>query len=41
MPASCGLKNEQIDDWNDKQIEFQKDLDELGTAITDFFVHEE
>ncbi len=31
-------KNKQIDDWRKKQVEFKKDLDELGSAIADFFV---
>lgn len=34
-------KDRQIDDWDKKQIEFRNDLDDLGSAITDFFVHGE
>jgi hypothetical protein len=34
-------QDRQIDDWTKKQIEFRKDLDDLGSAITDFFVQEE
>jgi hypothetical protein len=34
-------KDKQISDWDNTQLEFRKDLDELGTAIADFFVKEE
>ena len=30
-------KDEQIDNWDEKQIAFRKDLDELGNAIAGFF----
>jgi hypothetical protein len=32
------FKDKEIDDWDQLQAEFKKDLDELGKAITDFFV---
>ena len=31
-------KDKQIDDWDQIQVEFRKDLNELGSAIADFFV---
>ena len=34
-------KDKQISDWDNTQLEFRKDLDELGTAIADFFVKKE
>lgn len=30
-------KNAQADNWNEKQLEFKRDLDELGSAIAGFF----
>ena len=34
-------KDKQIDNWDAKQLEFRKDMDDLGNAISDFFVKEE
>jgi TolA-binding protein len=34
-------KNKQIENWDEKQIEFRNDLDDLGKAIADFFVKAE
>ena len=34
-------KDKQLDDWDKKQVGFQKDLDDLGIAIADFFESEE
>ncbi|MGC9344382.1 MAG: hypothetical protein ACP5E3_16885, partial [Bacteroidales bacterium] len=31
-------KNKQVDNWEERQREFKKDLDTLGNAIADFFV---
>jgi predicted RNase H-like nuclease (RuvC/YqgF family) len=33
-------KDKKIKDWNEKQVEFKKDMDELGHAITNFFENE-
>jgi TolA-binding protein len=33
-------KDKKIKDWNLKQVEFKKDMDELGHAITNFFENE-
>jgi chromosome segregation ATPase len=30
-------KNKQLDNWDEKQHEFRKDLDELGNSIAGFF----
>jgi septal ring factor EnvC (AmiA/AmiB activator) len=30
-------KNEKVSDWKEMSVEFKKDLDELGNAITGFF----
>jgi hypothetical protein len=34
-------KDKQVSNWDNTQLEFRKDLEELGTAIADFFVKEE
>lgn len=34
-------KEKKMKDWNEKQVEFKKDMDELGKAIANFFEKED